>query len=191
MRKSQSSKSQSSVTSNHSDGSGSREITGPQSWLWAGINAVMAVFFALAAFVQINDPDPYIWVPIYAIPCLLCCSIVWSRDSIDHKYWRVTAAIHMCFAVFGIVLLTFQVGQVHRKEGLFNPLSLEEGRELFGLLIALGWTLMCWFSGHIMTTCSTGKLTLLTGIVVLLGMMPLALWGTCYQADFEHCNDML
>ncbi|XP_022103462.1 transmembrane protein 220-like isoform X2 [Acanthaster planci] len=184
-------KSQSTITSYLDDAPVAREVISKQSWLWTGINVVMAIFFALAAFVQINDPDPYIWIPIYLIPCLLCCAIVWSRDAVDQLYWRVTAAVHMGFSILGIVILTFHVGGLHMKQGFFNPLGLEEGRELFGLLIALGWTLLCWFSGHIMTTCSAGKLSILTGVTVLLGMLPLTMWGTCYQSNFKHCDDML
>ena len=30
------------------------KVTTPHRWLWSGINAVMAVFFALAAFVQVQ-----------------------------------------------------------------------------------------------------------------------------------------
>uniref|UniRef100_A0A2K5Q9Y5 Transmembrane protein 220 n=1 Tax=Cebus imitator TaxID=2715852 RepID=A0A2K5Q9Y5_CEBIM len=39
--------------------------------LWRACNGLMAAFFALAAFVQVNDPDAELWVVVYTIPAVL------------------------------------------------------------------------------------------------------------------------
>ena len=36
------------------------------------LNSVLAVMFILFAAVQYNDPDPYIWMPIYLLPAAVC-----------------------------------------------------------------------------------------------------------------------
>ncbi|XP_071796708.1 transmembrane protein 220-like [Asterias amurensis] len=166
------------------------KVTTPHRWLWSGINAVMAVFFALAAFVQLNDPDPYLWIPVYMIPSFLCSSIVWSSDAVDSMCWHVTATVHMCLCAVGIAVLTFQTRQQMKNE-MINPLALEEGRELFGLLIALMWILICKFSSRVKLVTSTKQQSALIWSFVLLGCAPLILWGTCYQSHFSHCGDVL
>ncbi|XP_027980956.1 transmembrane protein 220 isoform X1 [Eumetopias jubatus] len=39
--------------------------------LWRACNWLMAAFFALAALVQVNDPDAELWMVVYMIPALL------------------------------------------------------------------------------------------------------------------------
>ncbi|KAL1779167.1 transmembrane protein 220 [Sigmodon hispidus] len=39
--------------------------------LWRACNMLMAAFFALAAVVQVNDPDAEFWVVVYMIPAVL------------------------------------------------------------------------------------------------------------------------
>ena len=35
-------------------------------------NQLFVFIFILFAVVQYNDPDPYLWVPIYLFPAVLC-----------------------------------------------------------------------------------------------------------------------
>ncbi|XP_078293869.1 transmembrane protein 220 isoform X2 [Panthera onca] len=39
--------------------------------LWRACNGLMAAFFALAALVQVNDPDAELWMVVYMIPAVL------------------------------------------------------------------------------------------------------------------------
>ncbi|XP_038836531.1 transmembrane protein 220 isoform X2 [Salvelinus namaycush] len=43
--------------------------------IWRACNVCMSLFFALASYVQINDPDAVLWVVAYAIPANLCLLI--------------------------------------------------------------------------------------------------------------------
>ena len=36
------------------------------------LNIVLVIIFVLFAAVQYNDPDPYIWIPIYLFPAAVC-----------------------------------------------------------------------------------------------------------------------
>lgn len=106
-------------------------------WTWRLANGFMAVFFALSAYVQINDPDPILWMLIYGIPCALCCSLVVSSSLQDNIVWKWTAIIHLVTCIFGILysLKALLKGQIDSK----NPLNYEEGREIAGLFIVVLW----------------------------------------------------
>lgn len=38
---------------------------------WKVVNVVLVLIFGLFAYFQLNDPDPHIWVPIYAMVAIL------------------------------------------------------------------------------------------------------------------------
>ncbi|XP_035510829.1 transmembrane protein 220 [Morone saxatilis] len=42
---------------------------------WRVCNLLMASFFSLATYVQINDPDAGVWMVGYGVPALLCASV--------------------------------------------------------------------------------------------------------------------
>lgn len=111
-------------------------------WTWRLANGFMALFFAFATYVQLNDPDPVIWMLIYAIPCFLCIALVIDSSLQDHYVWRYTAVIHVGVSILGIfyslsVLFTTEITSK-------NPLEYEEGREIGGLLIITAWLGLCW-----------------------------------------------
>lgn len=91
---------------------------------------------------QLNDPDPVIWMLIYAIPCFLCIALVIDSSLQDHYVWRYTAVIHVGVSILGIfyslsILFTTEISSK-------NPLEYEEGREIGGLLIITAWLGLCW-----------------------------------------------
>jgi Transmembrane family 220, helix len=45
------------------------------------LNIVLAVLFVLFAAVQYNDPDPYIWVPIYLFCAYVCGSSAMGKSN--------------------------------------------------------------------------------------------------------------
>jgi len=36
------------------------------------INFLLALMFVIFAYLQLNDPDPIVWVPIYGVMILVC-----------------------------------------------------------------------------------------------------------------------
>lgn len=44
---------------------------------WFAICCVAMAFFVAAAAVQLNDPDPHIWIPVYLAPILWTVAILW------------------------------------------------------------------------------------------------------------------
>ncbi|XP_068673769.1 transmembrane protein 220-like isoform X2 [Montipora foliosa] len=94
-------------------------------WTWRLANGVMATFFALSAYVQINDPDPLIWMLIYGIPCVLCCALVIDLSLQDTTVWKWTAIVHLCVCILGILYsVSVLLGNNIDSK---NPLKSEEG----------------------------------------------------------------
>ncbi|XP_008415327.1 transmembrane protein 220 isoform X1 [Poecilia reticulata] len=81
------------------------EVCEKISWLsvvWRLSNVLMSVFFTLASYVQINDPDAGLWVVGYAVPAVLCVFIgfrpqVTGRRRVSHMAQKLHPL--SCFAL--------------------------------------------------------------------------------------------
>ncbi|MEX2233021.1 MAG: transmembrane 220 family protein [Cyclobacteriaceae bacterium] len=104
------------------------------------LNLVLAILFIVFAFVQINDPDPVIWILIYgamAVACVLA--------AFDHYYPKVLLALLIAYVAYSTVFLSGVVEwlQSENKSMLFDDLAkmqypyIEESREFLGLLICI------------------------------------------------------
>ncbi|XP_070580435.1 transmembrane protein 220-like [Ptychodera flava] len=107
--------------------------------IWKAVNVVMAIFFLLCALAQVNDPDPYIWTPIYLVPCLLTAVVTFRKNTSESPAWKWLLTIHIAACLVGIVYLTILVLELMNGQYKDNPLSKEEGRELAGLLTVVVW----------------------------------------------------
>lgn len=104
----------------------------------------MSFFFALAAYVQINDPDAGLWMAGYAVPALLCASIGLKPHVTETLPWRRVADLHvMISSAVGAML-----GWTLYKERITEIFHQEEGREFSGLLLTVVWLLLCRHSGR-------------------------------------------
>uniref|UniRef100_A0A2K5EVR5 Transmembrane protein 220 n=1 Tax=Aotus nancymaae TaxID=37293 RepID=A0A2K5EVR5_AOTNA len=56
--------------------------------LWRACNGLMAAFFALAAFVQVNDPDAELWVVVYTIPAVLTLLVGLNPQVTGNVIWK-------------------------------------------------------------------------------------------------------
>jgi hypothetical protein len=105
-------------------------------------NIIFILVFILFAAVQYNDPDPYLWIPIYLYPAVLCYL------AIKHKYPRIGYFIG--FAIFGVYAIykMFDENGVidwiryHQATSIATTMKaeqpwVEETREFFGLVIIL------------------------------------------------------
>jgi transmembrane protein TMEM220 len=105
-------------------------------------NTCFIVIFILFAAVQYNDPDPYLWMPIYLYAALLC----WY--SIKGKFYPL--AYWIGFAVYGsyaLYKLFDENGLIdwikkHNAQNIAGTMKaetpwVEETREFFGLIIII------------------------------------------------------
>ena len=105
-------------------------------------NIIFIVVFILFAAVQYNDPDPYLWIPIYLYPAALCYL------AIQHKY--PIRGYYIGFVIFGVYAIykIFDENGVidwirfHQATSIASTMKaeqpwIEETREFFGLVIIL------------------------------------------------------
>ena len=106
-------------------------------------NIFFSVVFTLFAVVQYNDPDPYLWVPIYLYPALLCFLKFIQKPIPTLAYWAGflvfgAYAIYKMFDTNGIIDWV----QFHNASNIASTMKaekpwIEESREFFGLLIII------------------------------------------------------
>jgi hypothetical protein len=105
-------------------------------------NIIFIVLFVVSAGLQYNDPDPYLWVPIYLFAAWLCYLAV------RKKYPAVLYFIGLAFySVYAILLLFDKNGVLnwlteHNAENIAQSMKatrpwIEAAREFFGLLIII------------------------------------------------------
>jgi len=103
-------------------------------------NLIFVVLFVIFAALQYNDPDPYIWMPIYLYAAGLCWFA--SRNKFYPKLMLAGIAV---YALYGIYLFFEKDGVVdwmteHHAENIAGQMKaatpwIEDTREFFGLCI--------------------------------------------------------
>ena len=103
-------------------------------------NFLLAVLFVLFAFVQINDPDPVIWILIYgamAVICVLAMFAFYPR--------KFLIGLVVLFVLYSLVFVSGVIEWLKQdnKAALFDDVAkmqhlyIEEAREFLGLLICI------------------------------------------------------
>lgn len=115
------------------------------------INIFFIVLFVLSAVLQINDPDPVLWILIYMYGAWLSYMSLKGRfNPTLHK-----AGI-LFYAGYALVLLFSQTGVLswindHNYESLVQSMKaekpwIEETREFLGLLLLISALSLNWIS---------------------------------------------
>ena len=105
-------------------------------------NQLFVFIFILFAVVQYNDPDPYLWVPIYLFPAVLC--FLATREKF---YKNAYTGGFIFFSLYAVYKLLDQNGVIdwmrfHDAANIAATMKaeqpwIEESREFFGLAIIL------------------------------------------------------
>ncbi|XP_032768548.1 transmembrane protein 220 [Rattus rattus] len=140
--------------------------------LWRACNGLMAAFFALAAVVQVNDPDAELWVVVYMIPAVLTLLVGFNPLVTGNCIWKSVSAIHMLFCALWAGGLAYHF-LLHAKQSILNE---EEGRELSGLVIVTAWMALCHSSSK---NSVGGRMHL--AIAVVITLFPLLSWVYVYM----------
>ncbi|MGN6508922.1 MAG: transmembrane 220 family protein [Chitinophaga sp.] len=105
-------------------------------------NVVFAVLFVLFAALQWNDPDPYIWMPIYLYGAVFCALAATGKY---YKGWYLFGifaylgyAVYLFFAKNGVLSWVTE----HNAENIAGQMQaatpgIEDTREFFGLFILI------------------------------------------------------
>lgn len=112
--------------------------------IWKVCNMFMSMFFVLATYVQVNDPDAAIWMVAYGVPAILCFSIGIKADVTETLLWRRVSDLHVLLSSAVVAML----GWIMYKERITDIFQQEEGREFSGLMLTVVWLLLCRHSGR-------------------------------------------
>nr|XP_014337471.1 PREDICTED: LOW QUALITY PROTEIN: transmembrane protein 220 [Bos mutus] len=107
--------------------------------LWPTCAGLVGTFFALAVFVQVNDPDAELWVVVYTIPATLTLRVGLNPLVTGNFIWKSVSAIHIFLCVLWAISLAYNL-LLHKKQNLLHE---EEGRKLFGPVIITAWLGLC------------------------------------------------
>jgi hypothetical protein len=109
-------------------------------------NAIFAVLCVVSAGLQYNDPDPWLWAPIYLYTAVLCVMAVRGK----YNEWLYLAGLGF-YSAYAILLLVTPGGVIswakdHHAESLVQEMKaakpwIEATREFFGLLILIAMLL--------------------------------------------------
>lgn len=111
---------------------------------------IFFIVFIIFAGLQYNDPDPYIWMPIYLYGAVLC--YLAARKKYYPKAYTLGIALYLIYAVY---LFFDKTGVIdwakdHEAENIVQTMKatkpwIEETREFFGLLILIAVLLINFF----------------------------------------------
>jgi amino acid transporter len=104
------------------------------------VNFLLAAMFLVFAFVQVNDPDPVIWILIYGIMAVF--SIMAIFEFYPKKF---LIGVLVLYALYSLVYLPGLAQWLHsdNKADLFDNIAkmenlyIEESRESLGLFICI------------------------------------------------------
>lgn len=105
-------------------------------------NITFSLIFVVFAALQYNDPDPYVWMPIYLYTAVLC--VFAARQRFYPAAYLLGISVYSAYAgykVFDQNGLIDWIGQ-HHAENIAETMKagkpwIEESREFFGLLILI------------------------------------------------------
>ncbi len=106
------------------------------------LNILLVMLFVLSAALQYNDPDPYIWMPVYLYGALLCFFAIKKRFL--YAPYIIGLAIYVSFATYLFFDKTGVLNWAtnHQAENIVQSMKatkpwIEETREFFGLFLLI------------------------------------------------------
>ncbi len=113
-------------------------------------NIFFCFIFIVFAALQYNDPDPYIWVPIYLYTAVLCWLA--AKQQYYTKAYLAGIAVYTAYAVYKVFDTNGLIDWVskHNAANIAETMKaeqpwIEESREFFGLLILISVLLINYF----------------------------------------------
>ena len=103
------------------------------------LNILFVLISLVFAYLQFNDPDPFIWVPLYLIPAIIAAMAVFGRYNKALIWIGIILFTGCC--LYEIPYLVEWLSQ-HREDNLLHDMQddkpwIEHSREFGGLFIAL------------------------------------------------------
>jgi hypothetical protein len=109
------------------------------------LNAAMAALFFFGAAVQYNDPDPLVWIAIYVAAAM--ASLLAAMRRLRWWFPAVVGTIAFVWAATFLpaVLPNVRIAQLFAAWEMADT-RVEEGREMYGLLIIFAYMAVLAFT---------------------------------------------
>jgi hypothetical protein len=105
-------------------------------------NVIFCFIFIVFAALQYNDPDPYVWIPIYMYTAVLCWLA--SRNKFYPGAYLFGIIVYAAYALYKVFDANGLIDWItkHHAENIAETMKaekpwVEETREFFGLLILI------------------------------------------------------
>ena len=105
-------------------------------------NIIFIVLFIVFAALQYNDPDPYIWMPIYLYAAFLCYQAI--KGKYNPMLYIIGLVVYLAYAAYLFFDRTgvLDWAEVHHAENIVQTMKaekpwIEETREFGGLVIVV------------------------------------------------------
>jgi hypothetical protein len=115
-------------------------------------NLIFCFIFIVFGALQYNDPDPYLWIPIYLFAAFLCWKA--SKGAFHPKGTIVGIAFFTGYAIYKIFDPNGLIDwvNIHHAENIAETMKaekpwVEESREFFGLIIIISVLVTNYFYG--------------------------------------------
>nr|WP_254070794.1 transmembrane 220 family protein [Pedobacter sp. L105] len=115
------------------------------------INIIFCLSFVVFAYLNLNDIDPWLWVPIYLSAAVCCGEAVFG-----HFYPMIYLFLIAFYLIYAIILFFAEDGvrdwiTKYKRPSIVESMQatkpyIEKTREFFGLLIITGALLINYFS---------------------------------------------
>jgi hypothetical protein len=106
--------------------------------LWVAANGLMAIAFLFSILVQLNDPDPFRWIAVYALALIAC-----GLELLDRSHWSLPAAAGLIAGIWAVSLAPLVLGHVPFfamfGDWEMHDVGIERSREMYGLLGIVIW----------------------------------------------------
>lgn len=105
-------------------------------------NLIFCILFILFAALQYNDPDPYVWIPIYLYAAVLCWFAF--KNKFYKRAYAIGITVYLGYAVFLLLTKNGVLDWIneHEAENIAATMQaekpwIEDAREFFGLVILI------------------------------------------------------
>jgi hypothetical protein len=113
---------------------------------------LLVIMFLAFSFVQLNDPDPVVWILIYGAMAVVC--VMATFDYFIPRLMLVLSIVYIGYASTLLPSISKWL-QSSDRAMLFDDIAkmqnlyIEESREFLGLVICLAVLLACWWRDRI------------------------------------------
>lgn len=113
-------------------------------------NLLFFILFVVSAVLQYNDPDPFLWIPIYLVAAAAC----WLGFR-GKFYPKIYLGVSLVYLVYALILFFEKDGVIdwmtkHNAENIAGAMKaetpwIEDTREFFGLVIMIAVLMINYF----------------------------------------------